>query len=215
MGKGIYANYTTLADVAEAEKVEKVVSANEYGSTTKPEWTNPVTGAGGKYAFKGNINDAVETDGVSDNGVQDMPTENGPVYFLGVKPNTKYPQYFRKAKGKGKGKWTQYSAIIIPDDDAIANVEGLDGMSVGSDSGSGAKGFDVAFGEWEVVDAEQMATVIDNAVVEGKEKNEPAKIKHLNVVYNIKGEVVRSNSTSVEGLPKGLYIVNGKKYMVK
>ena len=215
LGKGIYEGFATLADLAEDEKVEKVVSANEYGSTTKPEWTNPVTGAGGKYAFKGNINDAVETDGVSDNGVQDMPTENGPVYFLGVKPNTVYPQYFRKAKGKGKGKWTQYSAIIIPDDDAIANVEGLDGMSVGSGSGSGAKGFDVAFGEWEVVDAEQMATVIDNAVVEGKEKNEPTKIKHLNVVYNIKGEVVRSNSTSVEGLPKGLYIVNGKKYMVK
>ena len=215
LGEGIYERFATLADVAEDQKVEKVVSANEYGSTTKPEWTNPVTGAGGKYAFKGNINDAVETDGVSDNGVQDMPTENGPVYFLGLKPGTDYPQYFRKAKGKGKGKWTQYSAIIIPDDDAIANVEGLDGMSVGSGSGSGAKGFDVAFGEWEVVDAEQMATVIDNAVVEGKEKNEPAKIQHLNVVYNIKGQVVRSNSTSVEGLPKGLYIVNGKKYMVK
>lgn len=214
-GEGIYERFATLADVAEDQKVEKVVSANEYGSTTKPEWTNPVTKKGGKYYFIGNINDAVVTDGVSDNGVQDMPTENGPVYFLGVKPNTVYPQYFRKAKGKGKGKWTQYSAIIVPDADAIDNVEGLDGMAVGSSSTGSAKGFDVAFGEWEVVDAEQMATVIDNAVVEGKEKNEPAKIKHLNVVYNIKGEVVRSNSTSVEGLPKGLYIVNGKKYMVK
>ena len=210
VGTGIYENCTTLADLAEAEKVEKVVSADEYGATTKTEWTNPVTKKGGKYYFIGNINDEVD----GDKGVQDMPTENGPVYFLGVKPDTDYPQYFRKAKGKGKGKWSQYSAIIVPDADAIANVEGLDGMSVGSSSGA-AKGFDVAFGEWEVVESDQMTTIIDNAVVEGKEKNEPANIKHLNVVYNIKGQVVRDGSSSVEGLPKGLYIVNGKKYMVK
>ena len=210
LGTGIYKNYTILADLAEAEKVEKVVSADEYGATTKTEWTNPVTKKGGKYYFIGNINDEVD----GDKGVQDMPTENGPVYFLGVKPDTYYPQYFRKAKGKGKGKWSQYSAIIVPDADAIANVEGLDGMSVGSSSGA-AKGFDVAFGEWEVVESDQMTTIIDNAVAEGHEKNEPANIKHLNVVYNIKGQVVRDGSSSVEGLPKGLYIVNGKKYMVK
>ncbi len=210
VGTGIYENYTTLADLAEAEKVEKVVSADEYGATTKTEWTNPVTKKGGKYYFIGNINDEVD----GDKGVQDMPTENGPVYFLGVKPGTYYPQYFRKAKGKGKGKWSQYSAIIVPDADAIANVEGLDGMNVGSSSGA-AKGFDVAFGEWEVVESDQMTTIIDNAVAEGHEKNEPANIKHLNVVYNIKGQVVRDGSSSVEGLPKGLYIVNGKKYMVK
>ena len=206
--------FTTLAAVAESQKVERTVTSNNAGGTSTTAWTNPVTGKGGKYTFIGNINDAVEKDGKSDNGVQDMPTENGPVYFLGVKPNTNYPQYFKKAKGKGKGKWSQYSAIIVPDADAIANVEGLDGMSVASGTNS-AKGFDVAFGEWEIVDEDQMATVIDNAVAEGKDKNEPAKIQHMNVVYNIKGQVVRSSSSSVEGLPKGLYIVNGKKYMVK
>ena len=34
-------------------------------------------------------------------------------------------------------------------------------------------------------------------------------------VYNMQGQVVRSVSTSIEGLPKGVYIVNGKKYIVK
>lgn len=214
-GEGLYQSYATLADVAESQKVEYTVTSKEAGSTAEAEaWKNPVTLKGGKYTFIGNINDAVEKDGKSDNGVQDMPTENGPVYFLGVKPGTNYPQYFKKAKGKGKGKWSQYSAIIVPDADAIANVEGLDGMSVASGTNS-AKGFDVAFGEWEIVDEDQMATVIDKAVADGEEKNEPAKIQHMNVVYNIKGQVVRSNSSSVEGLPKGLYIVNGKKYLVK
>lgn len=34
-------------------------------------------------------------------------------------------------------------------------------------------------------------------------------------VYSITGQLVRQNSTSLVGLPKGIYIVNGKKYFVK
>ena len=34
-------------------------------------------------------------------------------------------------------------------------------------------------------------------------------------VCNINGQVVRRNATSVEGLPKGIYIMNNKKYIVK
>lgn len=34
-------------------------------------------------------------------------------------------------------------------------------------------------------------------------------------VYNLQGQVVRTDSDSLDGLPAGLYIVNGKKYMVK
>ena len=34
-------------------------------------------------------------------------------------------------------------------------------------------------------------------------------------VYNVNGQVVRRNATSVEGLPKGIYIMNNKKYIVK
>lgn len=213
-GEGLYTNYPTLADVAESQKVARVVTSNEAGGTSTTAWKNPETGVGGTYTFIGNINDAVETDGVSDNGVQDMPTQNGPVYFLGVKPGTVYPQYFKKAKGKGQGKWSQYSAIIVPDADAIANVEGLDGMVVGG-SAAPAKGYDVVFGEWEIVEPETVTTAIESAIAEEKESGKPAQIVHMNVVYNINGQVVRTDSTSVEGLPKGLYIVNGKKYMVK
>ncbi len=34
-------------------------------------------------------------------------------------------------------------------------------------------------------------------------------------VYSINGQLVRSNTTSLEGLNKGIYIVNGKKYVVE
>lgn len=36
-----------------------------------------------------------------------------------------------------------------------------------------------------------------------------------NKVYNMNGQLVRNGSTSLEGLPKGIYIVNNKKYIVK
>ena len=34
-------------------------------------------------------------------------------------------------------------------------------------------------------------------------------------VYNLNGMKVRSNVNSLDGLAKGIYIVNGKKYVVK
>jgi len=40
-------------------------------------------------------------------------------------------------------------------------------------------------------------------------------VKNNNGIYSADGQLVRANSSSVEGLTKGLYIVNGKKYVVK
>ncbi|MEE0363212.1 MAG: hypothetical protein UDP20_13100, partial [Prevotella sp.] len=34
-------------------------------------------------------------------------------------------------------------------------------------------------------------------------------------VYSITGQKVRSGATSLEGLPRGIYIFNGKKYVVR
>ena len=35
--------------------------------------------------------------------------------------------------------------------------------------------------------------------------------KFANGIYNINGQLVRANGDSTEGLPEGLYIINGKK----
>ena len=45
--------------------------------------------------------------------------------------------------------------------------------------------------------------------VVGKEKNKNYDI------YNLQGQKVRSRATSFEGLPKGVYIINGEKVVVK
>lgn len=49
--------------------------------------------------------------------------------------------------------------------------------------------------------------------IEGIENDVNSKAD--NKVYNMNGQIVRNGSTSLEGLPKGVYIVNNKKYIVK
>lgn len=56
-------------------------------------------------------------------------------------------------------------------------------------------------------DADDVVTFIDGVSVK------PAtSVKN---VYTVGGQLVRKNTTSTDGLPKGLYIVNGKKVIVK
>ena len=54
-------------------------------------------------------------------------------------------------------------------------------------------------------------TVVDgiNGVQDGNSADQPGDI------YTISGVKVRANATSFEGLGKGIYIKNGKKYVVK
>ena len=162
------------------------------------KWTNDITGAGGKYTFIGNITD----------GNKDLKQYD---YFLGAGADQEggdqsdvYPKYYRK-QSDSEGRWSQYSAIIRPDADAIANIENY------FESDASTSNSNVIFGQWEAVSP----TEIEEIIAEAESKNQEVKKASLNVVFSVNGQVVRTDSTSVEGLPTGLYIVNGKKYMVK
>lgn len=63
----------------------------------------------------------------------------------------------------------------------------------------------------EDIDAQGVTTMIDDILSDATDGNRFTS----NTVYNINGQKVRTAVTSLEGLPKGLYIVNGKKYVVK
>jgi len=63
--------------------------------------------------------------------------------------------------------------------------------------------------EGTYIDQDEATTLIEKAQAEG------AEVKHIDIVVNINGQVVRRGTTSIEGLPKGIYIINGKKYFVK
>ncbi len=108
--------------------------------------------------------------------------------------NGSYPAGFYKRTIAG-GTWGKYTALVIPSRED--NVQ--------------AKTFNPAFFYVDelVFDSEegQTPTAIKAIAVAGDEQGE-------DVVRNLNGQVVRTGS-SLEGLPKGIYIVNGKKYVVR
>ena len=136
-------------------------------------------------------------------------------YFLGRK-GTDYPKYYREiaenpAEGSAStrkgGAWNQFTAIIIPNEAAINGIEKqLDGGVANN-----TKGLNMVFDEGFM--GEFNPTEIKDIVAEAEEKGQ--KVEYMNIVYSINGEIVGRGSQSLSNLPQGMYIINGKKYLVK
>ena len=133
-------------------------------------------------------------------------------YFLGTKAGESYPKYFRERDSKQQRKsgfWTQYTAIIQPNAAALAGVE--KDLDAKTQSASGSK---IAFDEpfFFIDDTPQgIATLIEKI-----EKEEgKADVKYMDIVVSIDGKIISRDKTTFEGLPKGVYIINGRKYYVK
>ena len=163
----------------------------------------------GTYTFKGTY-----LPSKSDKFECDTKTEE-PIpygaYFLGVASGTKYPQFFRevsKNSSRPTGLWKQYTAIIQPNAGAAA----WEAKNLNQPTGSaGAKGMSMLFGDFG--DAEEVTpNAIEEIIADAEEKGQ--QVERMNIIVNINGQVVRQG-TEVNGLPTGIYIVNGKKYFVK
>ena len=141
-------------------------------------------------------------------------------YFLGVKKKSdtnasdrdkKYPKFYREINtnpNRTTGLWKQYTAIITPDDDAISwQNEHLTGPT--QTIQTGAKGISMLFGDFDdVVSEEVIKGITTQAEMMGQ------KVQRTDIIVNINGQILRPGA-GVEGLPKGIYIINGKKYLVK
>lgn len=67
----------------------------------------------------------------------------------------------------------------------------------------------MAFSGWDDIDDLDNTTSIDEILEESGIFTKGAN------VYDLNGVLVRKNTHTIQGLPKGIYIVNGKKYVVK
>lgn len=114
-----------------------------------------------------------------------------------------------------KGTYTQQNNLIPAGSYLLSNGQ-WNYMKVGVNSVKG-------FRTWLESETGTNANVVFSVdgVVDGGETNAiegvvtDSKANADNKVYNMNGQVVRNNSASLEGLPKGVYIVNNKKYIVK
>ena len=136
-------------------------------------------------------------------------------YFLGRAAGAMYPKYYREMADvsyggtRTTGLWPQFTAVIIP------NAAAVDGIEKTIDGGGAlSNSFEIKFNEdfeGDFVDPDDIQTIIEDARKEGVEP----KVEYMDIVVNINGQIVRRDTTSFEGLPKGIYIINGKKYFVK
>lgn len=136
-------------------------------------------------------------------------------YFLGRAAGAMYPKYYREMADvsyggtRTKGLWPQFTAVIIP------NAAAVDGIEKTIDGGGAlSNSYEIKFNEdfeGDFIDQDDIQTIIEDARKEGVEP----KVEYMDIVVNINGQIVRRDTTSFEGLPKGIYIINGKKYFVK
>ncbi len=128
-------------------------------------------------------------------------------YFLAVPQGGKYPKYYREASKdmtRTSGYWSQYSAIIKSDGVVENKLFGIDDVEVAN-----TQGFEFVIGEYTPT-TDDIKDILEDA----KKNNLP--INYMDIVYDINGQMISpNNSNDLRNLPKGIYIVNGKKYLVK
>lgn len=143
---------------------------------------------------------------------QKMPAHS---FFLGWDENNAVSHvayYHQKAESK-KESWKAYTAIIVPEMTTTEHYTVTTGTSTVLDYYTVTSGNDdFASG----TAARAITKFVDD------EDNEITRINGMsvesmrtsNVVYNLNGQVVNANG-NLEGLNKGIYIVNGRKFIVK
>lgn len=115
-----------------------------------------------------------------------------------------------------KGTYTMQNNLIPADSYLLSDgkwyhmtvdVKSVKGFRTWLEPENGLSNVNVQFSIDGVIDGDTTNSI------EGIENDINSKAN--NKVYNMNGQLVRNGSTSLEGLPKGVYIVNNKKYIVK
>ena len=128
-------------------------------------------------------------------------------YFLGLAKNATFPKFYRESRAISTdmdnsspdktyttGLWTRFTAM----------VKGVD-----AEGQAAKKNLGIAIGDYD------NKTVITGINIIGANGQKKEYIDLTNKVYNLNGQVVRSDSSDLEGLPAGVYVVKGKKFVVR
>lgn len=156
-----------------------------------------VRGGQSTYTFIGNYQM-----GIGDNGEATplcMPKYS---YYLGNAGNNIHKLFFQVGE---TGKWKPYTCVVLVDNYGMGSGEDdyrtfFDGSTSNT---SGSKGCSSFFGE------DNNTTGIDDIeIYAGK------NLEKVNAIFSIDGKMVNSNGDASQ-LSKGIYVKNGKKFIVK
>ena len=145
------------------------------------------------FTYRGNYQ--IETK----NGGTKGKTIPAGAFYLGMWPGE--PNTLGFYKSDGSVSWPQYVAAILPG----TKDDNTSGSST-SQGDAGAK-LDVSFFGDDVVDVTTEITDAPQIQVN--------IIKASDKVYNMNGQMVLDSAKDMNSLPKGMYIVNGRKFVVK
>lgn len=124
-------------------------------------------------------------------------TSDEKLQFCGtqISHTTAYVPQYSYVLGANNGQW-YYTQSVLP----------IKGFRCWIATGSEAQAKSMTFAIDGIVDT---TTGIDVPHTTGN------TTMTANRVYSLSGQLVRTNATSLEGLPKGIYIINNKKYIIK
>ena len=183
---------------AGSEQKVDVVAVDEFGSKTDYVYTF-IGNYGGEQNWISNTSEAAEcvANSASEKIVYYRPSN---CYYLSF---TNGKVTFKYQGNKKSGRWTPYSALVTVAKQG--NKFELIDDSFTAETGT----HNLAKSSATFIGDDDSATAIEQIEIET-----PDEVSDNNV-YNLSGQLVRKNSTSLAGLSKGVYLVNGKKYIVK
>lgn len=167
-----------------------------FGEHTKIiENYRPITVQAPYYQING-VSLTETTEGESKEDAKHSTTVDGKLQFYGtqVKRETKYVPRYSYVLGAKDGKWHY-----------LTEPHSILGFRCWIATGSAGLAKQMTFSINGVVDN---TTGINQTIVDDQRPQNAD-------IYTINGQLVRAGSSSIEGLPKGIYIVNGKKLVVR
>ena len=155
----------------------------------------PITVEAPYYQING-VSLTEETSGEFKEDAKHSTTVDGQLQFFGtqVKRETKYVPRYSYVLGAKDGKWHY-----------LTEPHSILGFRCWIATGSAGLAKQMTFSINGVVDN---TTGINQTIVDDQRPQNAD-------IYTINGQLVRAGSSSIEGLPKGIYIVNGKKLVVR
>jgi len=112
--------------------------------------------------------------------------------------------YYSKS---GTQKWVPYGALIMTSERGV-EIDNPFTTTVNSDNGQNAKSLDADM-SLMFVEEPNTTTGLNKPAIE------IPVVRANNKVYNMNGQLVRDNARDLNSLGKGLYIVNGRKVVIK